>query len=167
MVSLFSCSVWPIQQISLFANLVVMEHFETLQMKILMVPHFYPLYVHVASSHFAKLTAGVCVKVGGADVACSQTVRNLGVVFDRSIKMDSHIHVQSLCQSAYFHLRNIRTLKPYLTPAACHHNCHACVHQFTNRLLQFTPSEQSILKLQHIQNCAARVIMNTLQSTIT
>ena len=53
--------------------------------------------VCLASPHFAKLTAGVFVKVGGADVACSQTVRNLVVVFYRSMKMD--IHVYNLCVS--------------------------------------------------------------------
>ena len=117
--------------------------------------------VCLASPHFAKLTAGVCVKVGGADVACSQTVRNLGVVFDRSMKMDSHI--QAVCQSAYFHLRNIRTLKPYLTPAAIITVTHAFITSridYCNSLL-YGVSEQSIQKLQRIQNSAARVITNT------
>ena len=116
------------------------------------------MLVCLASPHFAKLTAGVCVKVGGADVACSQTVRNLGVVFDRSMKMDSHI--QSVCQSAYFHLRNIRTLKPYLTPAAIITVTHAFITSridYCNSLL-YGVSKQSIQKLQRIQTSAARVI---------
>ncbi len=75
--------------------------------------------------------------------------------------MDSHI--QSVCQSAYFHLRNIRALKSYLTPAPLITVTHAFITSridYCNSLLYGIP-ELSIQKLQRIQNSAAKVITNT------
>ena len=115
----------------------------------------------LASHHFTKLTDGICVTVGDSEIACSQTVVNLGVTFDRSIKMDQH--VTAVCGSSYFHLRNIRSLKPHLTPEALITVTHAFISSridYCNSLL-YGIADQYLQKLQRIQNCAARIITNT------
>ena len=64
---------------------------------------------------------------------------------------------------AYFHLRNIRTLKPFPS----HESLVTVTHAFiTSRIdycnsLLFGISDYNINRLQRIQNCAAQVITNT------
>ena len=43
--------------------------------------------------------------VGDSNIVSSNSARNIGVIFDKCIKLDYHI--SSVCKSTYFHLRNI------------------------------------------------------------
>ena len=42
--------------------------------------------------------------VGDSNMVSSNSARNLGVIFDKSIKLDYHI--SSVCKSTYFHLQH-------------------------------------------------------------
>ena len=65
------------------------------------------------------------IKVDNSQIKPSTTARNLGVTFDSHLNLESHIN--SVCRSAYFHLRNIRSVRNMLTYDACNQLIHALV----------------------------------------
>ena len=72
--------------------------------------------------------------------------------------MESHIN--SVCRSAYFHLRNIRNARNLLTYDAYNQLIHALVTvriDYCNSLLYGLPV-QSLNRLQRIVNTAARIL---------
>ena len=98
------------------------------------------------------------VLVGNNVVLATDKVRNLGVILDPQLKM--HHHVNSVCKSAYFHLRNIRHIRHCLTPEATNTLVHSLV---TSRLdygnaLLYGISKSLVKKLQMVQNSAARLV---------
>ena len=69
-------------------------------------------------------------------------------------------HVTAICQSAFYHLRNINSIRKYLTQNATLTLIHAFV---TSRLdngnsMLYGISKASLCKLQRIQNSAARTV---------
>ena len=66
------------------------------------------------------------------------------------------------CKTAFYHLHNIRRIKKYLSRDSLLHLVHAFITSrldYCNALLYGLPKEQ-IVKLQRVQNAAARVIMD-------
>ncbi len=53
-----------------------------------------------------------CLTFDGCSLDSSSSVRNLGVLFDSNISLDSH--VSSICKTAFFHLKNISKLSSML-----------------------------------------------------
>ncbi len=53
------------------------------------------------------------LQIGKSCITPSGSVRDLGVIFDKFLYMNDH--VTTLCRAAYYHLRNIRSLKPFLS----------------------------------------------------
>ena len=51
------------------------------------------------------------------DIGLINSARNLGVIFDKCIKLDYHI--SSVCKSTYFHLRNIGGIRNIRSNDAC------------------------------------------------
>ena len=69
-------------------------------------------------------------------------------------------HVNAVCQSSFFHLRNIGFIRKYLTYDAAKIIIHAFVVfklDYCNSLLYGLPP-YLIRKLQHVQNSAARLV---------
>ena len=102
-----------------------------------------------------------CITVGYTTRIPSSSVRNLGVVFDSSLSMTSHI--STICRTAYMHLHNISHIRRYLTLDATKALVHAFVTSsldYGNTLLIGLPRDQ-INKFLRIQNMAARVITFT------
>ena len=69
-------------------------------------------------------------------------------------------HITKICQSAYFHLRNIARIRKYLSSAAAQKLIHAFVSSridSCNSLLIGLPQQQ-ITKLQHVHNAAAKLV---------
>jgi hypothetical protein len=100
-------------------------------------------------------------KISGFDVAPSSSVRNIGVIFDQSLSLDSHI--TSVCRACFFHLHNIWKIRNSLSLAACETLVHAFVSSkldFCNSLLYGLP-QSSIRKLQLVQNAAARLVTHS------
>ena len=58
-------------------------------------------------------------------VECSATVKNIGVVFDKSLSFLSHI--TATCKTAFFHLRNTSKIRNFLTLATAKTVVHAFV----------------------------------------
>ena len=67
------------------------------------------------------------------------------------------------CKSSYFHLRNLSSIRKYLTTNAAHTIVHAFISSrldYCNALLYGLP-KYLVDRLQHVQNSAARVVTFT------
>ena len=98
--------------------------------------------------------------VAGSAVSPSNNVNNLGVVFDSTLKMEDHIN--ATCRTAFYHLRNIARIRPYLTQSIAEKVVHAFVSSrldYCNSLLYGAPAKL-INRLQRVQNMAARLVAN-------
>ena len=105
----------------------------------------------------AKINTACSITVGEYDIDPSLCVRNLGVWFDSHLSMSTH--VTKLCNSAFYHLHNIRCIRKYLSPDSLLALIHTLVTSrldVCNSLLYGLPKSQ-IVKLQRVQNAAARL----------
>ena len=87
------------------------------------------------------------------------SVRNLGFIIDQELNMKDHI--TKLCQSCYYQLRQIRTVRHSLTSSAIQTLVHAfiCTRvDFSNSLLYGT-SAYLLDRLQSVLNSAAHLIL--------
>lgn len=99
------------------------------------------------------------IKIGNDVVKPVRSLRNLGVIMDENMRMDRHIG--KICKTAYYHLRNIRRIRPFLSKDAASTIVHAFVANqldYCNALLYGLP-KYLIDKLQHVQNTAVRVLL--------
>ena len=116
--------------------------------------------LHVTSRFTNKLHLND-INVGGSSVSTSPCVRDLGVIFDDTLKMTKHINV--LCRNATFAIRKIGYLRRYLDQDSTEKLVHAFVTSrldSCNAILYGLP-ERDLSKLQRIQNAAARVVTLT------
>jgi hypothetical protein len=99
-----------------------------------------------------------CLNICGNCIEVSDCVRNLGVHFDTTFKMDSHI--RKICKRAYYQIHLIHKVRKSITEDAARTLMQANVTSlldYCNSLLIGLP--QSLLNLlQRVQNCAARVV---------
>ena len=94
----------------------------------------------------------------GTCVEPSQHARNLGVYFDSN--MSSTHNISSVIKSCYVSLRNISSIRSYLTQEATEILIHAFITSrldFCNSLFVGLP-KIALSRLQKIHNCAAKVI---------
>ena len=112
----------------------------------------------LASSYFSKHSSDFQLQIDNDLISPSDSAKNLGVLLDQHLNMETH--VAGICKASYFHIRNIRSLKPILT----HDALISVVHAFiTSRLdycnsLLLGVSDKLVQRLQRIQNIAARII---------
>ena len=95
--------------------------------------------------------------VGESLIAPATTGRDLGAVFD--MHMTVVPHVNTLAQSARYHIRNIGKIRRFLDRDSCERIVHAFVTarlDLNNALLVGLP-DGTVAKLQKCQNIAARV----------
>ena len=91
----------------------------------------------------------------------SASVSDLGVILNNPFKMTDH--VAALCRSCFFHLRQIRSIRRFLTSDARK----TLVNAFVMSRLNYCNSlchginECQLNKVQHIQNAAARLVTDT------
>ena len=108
----------------------------------------------------AKINTACSITVGEYDIDPSLCVRNLDPWFDSHLSMSTH--VTNLCNSAFYHLQNSRCIRKYLSRDSLLALIHAFITSrldFCNGLLYGLPKTQ-IVKLQRVQNAAARLAMN-------
>ena len=93
-------------------------------------------FLVLTSSFFKQQFNDLQINVGGTEINPSLSARNLGVIFDSHLNLESHIN--TVCRSANIHLRNIRsvTSRNMLTDNACNQLIHALV-TVRIELLQF------------------------------
>ena len=115
--------------------------------------------VVLASSYFSKQSRDFHLKIYNDLISPSDSAKNLGVLLDQHLNMETH--VANMCKASYFHIRNIRSLKPILTHDAFIYVVHAFITSrldYCNSLL-LGLSQRLLQKLQRtIQNIAARLV---------
>ena len=99
------------------------------------------------------------IRIGDAWIQPKESVRNLGVMFDSNMNMKDH--VTSICQSGYYHLKNLTSVRKYLDRSTTELGIHAFV---TSRLdmgnsLLYGICKKQIHRLQLLQNMAARTVV--------
>ena len=114
----------------------------------------------IAFSRHAKYVSDLDLrlKIGGSVIAPSETVKNLGIIFDKSLSMTNH--VSSLCRSINFHLRNLRKIRRFINRSTCAHAVRSLILSrldYGNSLLGGL-SVTDTRRLQTLQNRAARLI---------
>ena len=104
------------------------------------------------------------IHVAGQYIEVSNNARNIGVIFDSHVNLEKH--VMNTCKTAFYHLRNIAKIRNYLSQDNAETLVHAFISSkldFCNALLYGLP--QSVIdRLQHVQNCAARLVTRTRSS---
>ena len=98
------------------------------------------------------------INVCGETIRAVSTVRNLGVYLDQELKMKDH--VSQIVKSSYIHIRKIRSIKKFLSKDSLKTlvQCFILTRlDYCNSLL-FGISEDSLDRLQRVQNAAARLI---------
>jgi hypothetical protein len=99
--------------------------------------------------------------IGEHSIKPSNSARNLGVIFDKSLNMKDHI--KKVCQAANFSLRSIRSIRHVLSTESTERLMHAFITSkldYCNSVLYGLP-KTDIEKLQRIQNSAARLVTKT------
>ena len=101
------------------------------------------------------------ISVCDEEISRSAKAGNVGVIYDTSMSMEYHI--VAICKAAFYHLRNIGRIRKYLSSQTAEVLVHAFVSSrldYCNSLLYGLPKE-SLKKLQHVQNVAARIVTHT------
>ena len=63
----------------------------------------------------ANITRDIQISIGQKEISPSPACKSLGVMFDQHFNMDTQI--RSICHSAHFHIRNIKTIRHVLPPS--------------------------------------------------
>ena len=83
---------------------------------------------------------------------------DLGVIFDSDNSFDNH--VAKICQACYYHLRDLRRIRKFLSDETAILLANAMVSsrlEYCNSLL-YGVSKSNIAKLQRVQNALCRII---------
>ena len=110
-------------------------------------------FLIIGTSQQLKKVHTDTLSVGDAIISPVLSARNLGAYFDSNIN----------CKSAFSQLYNIRRIRKYLTMDASKTLVHAMITRridYCNSLLCGLP-DNSLNKLQRVQNAAARLITGT------
>ena len=99
------------------------------------------------------------VKLLGSDTFPSDTVRNLGVVFDSDFNFRQHI--SEICKSCFYHIRDLCQIQHHISIStaktismALISSCLDCSNSLLNNIVKI-----DLAKLQRLQNCLARVVL--------
>ena len=89
----------------------------------------------------------------------SDSVRNLGVIFDSDFSF--HKHVSNICKSCFYHIRDLRRIRRHIPLSTAKTISNALISSrldYCNSLIN-NIAKQDLSKLQRVQNCLARVIL--------
>jgi hypothetical protein len=119
------------------------------------------LLIHSGRSFPGIANRPTSIRVGHADISFTSQARNLGYFITDTMSLD--IYVSHICRSAYVALRQIGSIRSFLTVEATKKLICALVLSrldYANSTLAGC-SQQSIAKLQKVQNSAARLVLRT------
>ena len=106
-----------------------------------------------------KLSNHFPVKLLDNDISPSDSVRNLGVIFDSDFSF--HKHVSNICKSCFYHIRDLRRIRRHIPLSTAKTISNALISSrldYCNSLIN-NIAKQDLSKLQRVQNCLARVIL--------
>lgn len=112
----------------------------------------------ILSSQRSKYNPKQSLSIGKSVVQSSDSCRNLGVMFDRHLTLNSHI--SAVCRNTLFYLRKIGSIRSLLTDTAAAQLVHALVSSrldYCNSLL-YGMHDSQLKRLQRVQNVAARIV---------
>ena len=116
-------------------------------------------FVSMSSRRFSQDSCPLSsIAIGEELVSASSSARNLGVLFDSQLSMETHISI--ICRSAYSHLRNINRIRKSLSQSDTEKLVHAFISSrldSCNSLLSGLPVTK-IKPLIRVQNAAARLV---------
>ena len=118
-------------------------------------------FLIIGTSQQLKKVHTDTLSVGYAIISPVLSARNLGAYFDSSMTFVPFIN--NTCKSAFSQLYNIRRIRKYLTTDTSKTSVHAMITSridYCNSLLCGLP-DNSLNKLQRVQNAAARLITGT------
>ncbi len=98
------------------------------------------------------------VDICGSKIDVSKVIRDLGVIYDTTLKMDTHI--KAICKRVYYQIHLINKVRQYITESDTQILVQTNITpllDYCNGLIIGLP-KCLIDLLQHAQNCAARVI---------
>ena len=98
------------------------------------------------------------ITVGDASVEPTSSTRNIGAIFDDTMSFEDHVN--ELCRTAFYHIRNISRICSCLSIGSTKTVVHALVTScldHCNSLLYGLP-DYLIQRLQYVMNAAAKVI---------
>ena len=107
---------------------------------------------HKLSNHFP-------VKLLDNDISPSDSVRNLGVIFDSDFSF--HKHISNICKSCFYHIRDLRRMRRHLPLSTAKTISNSLITSrldYCNSLIH-NIAKQDLSKLQRVQNCLARVVL--------
>ena len=113
------------------------------------------------SSRYLRRQPIAAVNIAGSAINTSVNARDLGVTLDQYLTMSTL--VSNLCKSASFALNRIGNIRQNLDQPCTEKLIHAFVSSkldYCNSLLHGLPDKE-ILKLQRVQNSAARLVTKT------
>ncbi len=116
----------------------------------------------VFSPSTRKNTKDMSLMVGQNKINPCAVVKNLGCYWDSHLTMEEQVN--SVCKSCYYQIRVIRKIRPYLTKDACRTLVQALVTSrldYANAMLAELPYTTLLVKLEKVQNSAARLISGT------
>ncbi len=99
------------------------------------------------------------LNICGSNITPAEKIRNLGVIFDRSLTFADH--VSNLSRTCYYHLRQLRTIRRSLTTEPCHALVRAAVISrvdYCNGLLHGI-TKFSLTQLNGVLRSAARLVL--------
>ena len=116
-------------------------------------------FMILGSAHHLSKIGSKSLQIGTEVISPSKSARNIGAVLDQSMTMDEQ--VKSVCNSCYSQLRQIHHIRRCLTREATETLIHSFISSRLdnlNALLYGIPNSM-ILRLQYVQNCAARIVL--------
>ena len=102
--------------------------------------------------------APISVNVNGSTILPRPEARDLGVVRDSHLRLDTHVN--NVCKAASLGIRNIGRIRKYIGKSESERLVHAFVSSkldYCNSIL-YGLQDYQLKKLQRIQNTAARVV---------
>jgi len=116
-------------------------------------------FVAISSFNKRRLPS-VKLQIGNDIIEPSQTVRNLGVIFDTEMSMSNQI--STLSRNVTFHLRNISRIRRYLDFDTCHNVIRSLILSRLDygNILLVGSNATVISRLQLLQNWAAKLIFH-------
>ena len=115
---------------------------------------------------FYKGLKNKLAKIHNSSLDTSHSARNLGFIFDKYLTFFDQIRPTSLSKACFYHIRQLRCIRPYLdsstAPTIATSVVHSKLDYCNSRYYKLHTSQLS--RLQQIQNSPARTVVKAPKS---